>query len=555
MNKKLLIIIILWSILHSGFFHLNDVLKVADSFAYLQMSHFFSSFSLDWFWNWWFWFFYSILISIVDILFWDSFFSARILNIVLFWIWAVLLSKISSFYLRQNFVYLTVVLYYLSSILLHFNVAILSENIYIPLFLAYILSTFVYYKSPTFKNSILLWFLIALMYLTRWEAFLYLLPAGILTLFMFVSWQISFKKMMFFWPTILLSFFLIISPYIYYLYTFTGEIWLTNKGASNFRQAQMRGIEKQDDVWFERAVWELTNDNKSLIAWFAWGLKYEKPQIEWWIKDMFFTDTKKTFYRWFENQKKLYTHNLVRISSGLSLEYYFENKRTFFSYILMPSALSIPLFMLFWALFLIYDKKYNLVFIPALSFIIASTFFTIFFVLDRYFIVFLPIWLIFVSYFFQRVQDILKHKYKNIIVWLVICFSLISQVFWLKVYADKWENEDYKYSLKKEAWEYLFDNNYSDRSTQIMERFPVVTYYSWTKIRILTPYALDFDRVLEYAKHNQIDFIVVDTIDFQKYRPQFDYLLDETKKHKWLEYLKHFEDEENKVIIYKFTHK
>ncbi|USN58036.1 MAG: hypothetical protein H6767_06920 [Candidatus Peribacteria bacterium] len=46
----------------------------------------------------------------------------------------------------------------------------------------------------------------------------------------------------------------IISPYVYYLHTITGDWGLTNKGASNIRQAEMRGIETMDDMGFEQAV-------------------------------------------------------------------------------------------------------------------------------------------------------------------------------------------------------------------------------------------------------------------------------------------------------------
>ncbi len=50
MNKKekiILIITILFGILfHSYFMYLNEILKVADSFAYLQMSKYFETFSI-----------------------------------------------------------------------------------------------------------------------------------------------------------------------------------------------------------------------------------------------------------------------------------------------------------------------------------------------------------------------------------------------------------------------------------------------------------------------------------------------------------------------------
>ena len=55
---------------------------------------------------------------------------------------------------------------------------------------------------------------------------------------------------------------------------------MTNKGASNYRQAELRGTEKMDDAGFEQAVGELTADKHHLIAGFAGGMKYDTPRIE-----------------------------------------------------------------------------------------------------------------------------------------------------------------------------------------------------------------------------------------------------------------------------------
>jgi hypothetical protein len=41
------LIFILGNILHISFLKLNEVMKIADSFAYLQMAHHFKNFSLE----------------------------------------------------------------------------------------------------------------------------------------------------------------------------------------------------------------------------------------------------------------------------------------------------------------------------------------------------------------------------------------------------------------------------------------------------------------------------------------------------------------------------
>jgi len=84
-----------------------------------------------------------------------------------------------------------------------------------------------------------------------------------------------------------------------------------------------------------------------------------------------------------------------------------------------------------------------------------------------------------------------------------------------------------------------------------MERFPITTYYSWTKERWLTPYTDTLEDIITYAKYNNLDILTVDTIDFQKYRPDLHALLDATKKHTGLTLLKIIQENQSKVILYK----
>lgn len=61
-----------------------------------------------------------------------------------------------------------------------------------------------------------------------------------------------------------------------------------------------------------------------------------------------------------------------------------------------------------------------------------------------------------------------------------------------------------------------------------MERFPIVTYYSGSKTRYITPYTDNFEDILEYGNYNNIDILVVDSMDFNTYRPALSYALTET---------------------------
>lgn len=82
-----------------------------------------------------------------------------------------------------------------------------------------------------------------------------------------------------------------------------------------------------------------------------------------------------------------------------------------------------------------------------------------------------------------------------------------------------------------------------------MERFPIVTYYSGSKYRYITPYSDDIQDIYEYGNYNDIDILVVDTMDFLTYRPALQKYLDEIPEN--FSYLQGFENEKwQKVILY-----
>lgn len=61
-----------------------------------------------------------------------------------------------------------------------------------------------------------------------------------------------------------------------------------------------------------------------------------------------------------------------------------------------------------------------------------------------------------------------------------------------------------------------------------MERFPIVTYYSDSKIRYITPYTNNIQDIYEYGIYNNIDILVVDSMDFQTYRPDLQAYITQT---------------------------
>lgn len=61
-----------------------------------------------------------------------------------------------------------------------------------------------------------------------------------------------------------------------------------------------------------------------------------------------------------------------------------------------------------------------------------------------------------------------------------------------------------------------------------MERFPIISYYSGSKTRYITPYTNDIADIYEYGSYHDIDILVADSMDFKTYRPELSIYLDTT---------------------------
>ena len=308
-----------------------------------------------------------------------------------------------------------------------------------------------------------------------------------------------------------------------------------------------------DDDWFEQAVWELTSDNHHFIAWFAGGLKYDIPEKWESFKNYLLNNPEKILKRVQENQIKLYTHILPTLIlwNAKSL-YEIEWSALFYKNIFFLILLIFPIIcMIYWMIILVKNGEWYFVFSFISFFIIASLFFTLFFVLERYFVIFVPIFLFFIVYGIEKIWNELKKNYEN--TKYIFSFFLLIGIssLWLLSYYNTFTWEDTKYEVKKIAWEWLKQNDFRS-NLKILERFPVVTYYAGSKERWLTPYTSKQENLIEYAKFHDINYLIVDSIDFKKYRQDLLFLLNESDtSFIWLHKIKEFEKNGEKVVLYR----
>lgn len=300
-----------------------------------------------------------------------------------------------------------------------------------------------------------------------------------------------------------------------------------------------------DDAGFERAVAELTEDKHHLIAGFAGGMPYDTPSIEWSLWEYISKKPSAFFKRVITNQKKLYTQNFPEIilwkSPGL---YYSDDRR--FSNVFFLLYCCMPLWVLLYGIYHIIKRQRDFFIITISFFIPASIFFTLFFTLNRYFLIFLPLIFISISYGISQVKI---WKYTRLMqIWLSLQFISILLLSTLVYYNTESPKDDY-YRLKKTAWIWLENNLKNTETLKIMERFPIVTYYSGSKTRYITPYTNDIADIYQYGTYNDIDLLVVDTMDFRTYRPALAEYLKNTPEN--FSILQEFSNPEwQKVILY-----
>lgn len=548
--------IFIWAFFHTLGLSLTPLLTIPDSFSYLQMASYFTSFKIEWFGTGWFWPLYSFIIAIGSVFWGNDFWIGKRINIILTMWGGYLLVQIGRRYLNGFYCFTLLILYGFSSSLLYYKINILSENLYIPLFLLLVLLLHKFLERKRSANAFLIGITIALMYLTRAEAFIYIWSVMVLffllaTIRFFTFWEATRNTVL-----MLLWFWILASPYVYYLHTITWEWGLTNKWASNIRQAMMRGVERMDDDGFEKAVGELDESKTKLISGFVGWLKYEKSGEDHSIKDYIFWNTQEFLNTFEQNQKKLYLHIIPDMVVGnikgfsKDLDYPFAQKFPFLFLLYVPF-----LFIIYWLGKMVWKKEINLIVSILPLFLTASLFFTLFFVLERYFIVFLPLVFIVMLY---GCQNLFWREGSTQFVKFVILSSILIWIQWIGFWYTYQKWPDNTYTIKKTTGEWLQSNKATlfpwKEHLRIMERWPVVTYYSWEKERWLTPYTDNISDLLTYAKANNIDILVVDTLDFLTYRPQLKTLLLSNWKFWGLQVINTFKNGSQKVVLYRFTY-
>ena len=565
MFYRLIIIFIFlaWTSLHFLFLPLNQIVKTNESFDLLRMSNSFWNFDINLLWSDNVWFLYSLLVAITEKLvaiinnnfFWYQLFditliSAKILNVILFSIAWIFLFIIWKKYLSQKYNSLLIILFFISPALINHNIAISSENLFIVLFLVLFLVLErviselsvkrefirILWKNVELNNkkeiAIISFFLASLLwimyYATPYSSII-IISIIFIIIHLILRWDTSFLK----WIS---SIWLIFIFFVIFL-------------IPSF-------LHKDSEV-------EITENNKYLKD-IKFDSDYKESPIFSSLSEIVNTDKKELYNKFIENQKNLYIEVIPKMIIWDMYKVYYNNNfilnknKIFLFFIFFP-----PFLLLYWLYKLIFtriirltDKK-NLMLIFIYTFLVFSAFFSLFFVSEKVFVIFMPLLILIMLYWTQELlfnEDIKEWLFSIILKysWTVLILIWLF-ASWAWGFYNTY-NFDEQYYIKKDLWIKLSKEVENPEKTKIMEILPTFTYYAGAEKRYNIPETDSLTNIINYAKENKIEFLVVDNLEFLEYRNWLSFLLNETKKHTWLELYDIYEKWWEKIILYKIIY-
>lgn len=358
------------------------------------------------------------------------------------------------------------------------------------------------------KRKYFLYFLtgiiFGLSYLTRFEGGGYLF---FIYLFAIFYPKFKFKKAFYILILFLIGFLIIASPYLIFLYNYTGHLSISAK--SDFSEVYM--LEPYTEE-YEQAHFLLNEDNTEIIQ-----DRLRKPK-EGTIKKILKNPLKSI---------RTYIENL-----------YEENNQ--FVDIFPIIFIILASFGLFRSNFKygLFKQLYLLIFI-----LYPLLLYPVFFILARFLACTIPFLIIWVSKgIYEFGISFNKKGFKNMMLWFVIIICIFGII--LTIYHPQYgiEQEALEH---KEAGIWLKENIGEDLI--IMSRKQWVSFYSNSKV-VFVPYS-NYEDMLDFACHENVDYIVIDERFVSKTRPRLRFLLDEKNTPKEIKSI--YKDESiKKILIY-----
>jgi len=523
--KIISLVFILWTSIHIYFLQLNQIVKTSLWFENIKLINYFKDLSINGFWDWSIWFLYSLLIAPIDFFIKNTLFSSQIINIILLFISWILLFSLWKKYLHSTYNTLLIIIFFISSNIINYTNNIDAINLYIPLLLALILvlhslisetaiktmtvqikwiNVEVNNNNDIIKKSVFVSIVLSLLFFTINISIIYIISILFILLYLLFSKKLNFKIFLISYTSILVTFLIIISPYIWL--TWTKEY--SNEISSYIINSKII-IQENNNITLEKTTWKLSKIFPNIIL-----------------------------------------GNIL--DSYNDRNFIFFKNKIFYIYILIPI-----LFLFIWIYILLFNKKIsltekkNLFPIVFSIFITILIFFSFFSISTINFIVLIPIFILIICIWAQNIivfeKDILSS-----IKFLTISFIFISIYFqWvLHLYIYNQYN-DRKVETLKDMWLWLKNNEIVGKNSKIISTLPTVWYYSWYFNIWDIPKVNNTKELIKYVKVNNIKILVVDSLLITKKNPMLKELIQDDYKNSSLEKIKEINTIWQKIILYK----
>lgn len=414
-------------------------------------------------------------------------------------------------------------------VLIQYSIEVLSESMYTFLLAVGVLIGYIALVEQKNILYLLAGFIFGLCYLTRAEGIGYVL---VLILMMGIFWLLNQKreakrKLFICSILLILGLFIVSAPYLVFFHDQTGEWIVGQKGGTNLGVGEV--WLSKDPLAFEKLVYGLTEDGMRMK-----GHPFLVGEME-----------KVNRFDYIIHHPKEIAKAYV-ISAGN--EYYRAIPSIFPPLLIL--LIGVGLFRGGWTRERFKKEVYmaSIVVYPLLLY-------PLFHIESRYLMPVLPIAIIWSANGINELQDWLHQTtadlkidwlkqrliFKNLVL-VIVLLSLISMTALIPFYFYQYQPTEHK-----EAGLWMKEN--VPQNPVIMAKRPCIAFYAEGTF-IPLPYA-NYTEMMKYAKYHHVKYIVMDEKETAKVRPQFAFLLDETKAPKDdLKLIYKDSNTHNKILIY-----
>jgi 4-amino-4-deoxy-L-arabinose transferase-like glycosyltransferase len=442
---------------------------------------------------------YPVCIGILNLIFNDLFFSAKLVSFIASCITIVLSYFIGKELYGKEAGLFAALVYALYPVILIISIDAYSDILFFFFLLLFIYIFIISLRKDNFYSSGLLGISMAAAFLTRPEGlFLFFLP--VLRLFGIFNRKVQFDKQYLLKLALVLAIFItIISPYMIFIKNYTGKFSISGKANVSMILGELSGekeyheIVSAPDNLYDRAAFTLNEDKTQLIGW--------NREVNMSMKEYILKDPIALLRRYQKNvMHQISTLIKLLIPIILPLFYSFFNRdllknRTRLIFIVYPC-----LFFLMYPLFIIIEKQ-TLLIVLFLIFFSSRGFENAPSVISEI--------AAYYSIEGKMGLSLIRKTIKPVII-IILVLSSISYIKYSRF--DKGP----RFIEHKRAGLYLKEKIKSGyEEINIMATKPFVNYYSDAKFTMM-PYA-DVPDVISFAKLNKVDYIVVDERSLSKW--------------------------------------